>query len=338
MTLGPSTPSLPNAPGVDANWTTRLLPYLAPSLRSLLTELLVAQPRLIDEITEIRLRAGRPLALCGRTGDQLLRSVTEEELIQTIHLIAHCSVYALEQEFRQGFLTLPGGHRVGLAGRVILDGGRVKTIHPVSSLNIRIARQFPGVADPLLPQLLAAGEGVFYSTLIISPPSGGKTTLLRDIIRQISAGRPEIGLPGMTVGLVDERSEVAACYRGCPQNDVGPRTDVLDGCPKAEGLLRLLRSMGPQVLATDEIGREEDVLAVEEAVHSGVTLLATAHGRNREELLTRPGLSRMLKWNVFQRLVVLSRREGPGTLEGLYDADGNRLEEGSAWGNWSARR
>ncbi|ABZ82893.1 stage iii sporulation protein aa [Heliomicrobium modesticaldum Ice1] len=137
---------------------------------------------------------------------------------------------------------------------------------------------------------------------------------------------------------MDERSEIAACYRGVPQNDVGPRTDVLDGCPKAEGLLRLLRSMGPQVLATDEIGREEDVLAIEEAVHSGVTLLATAHGRNREELLTRPGLERMLKRKVFQRLVVLSRREGPGTVEGIFDAGGNRLKEGRVWGSWSAQR
>ncbi|ABZ82892.1 stage iii sporulation protein aa [Heliomicrobium modesticaldum Ice1] len=146
----------------DGHWTGRLLPYLAPTLRSLLTDVLAARPGLRHEITEIRLRAGRPLALCGRLDDLLLRAVTEEEIMQTMHLIAHCSVYALEQEFRQGFLTLPGGHRVGLAGRVVLDGGRVKTIHPVSSLNIRIARQFLGVADPLLPQLLAVDEGIFF--------------------------------------------------------------------------------------------------------------------------------------------------------------------------------
>lgn len=309
----------------EQRWFEQLLPFLAPSLRPIMTDMIGRNLKLLSTTSEIRIRAGRPLAICGGNSDILMRQATEEELIQTLHLMSDCSVYALEEEFRQGFLTLPGGHRVGLAGRVVLEAGKVKTIHPVSSLNIRIARQVPGVADPVIPLLLSDEGGLFFSTLIVSPPGGGKTTLLRDIVRQLSIGRQDLGFTGVTVALVDERSEIAACYRGIPQNDVGPRTDVLDGCPKSEGLLRMLRSLGPKVLATDELGRVEDLQAVEEAVHSGVAVLATAHGHSLDDLSKHPGLREMLNLKVFQRFVVLGRHLRPGAIEGVFDQDGRIL-------------
>ncbi|MGE5577000.1 MAG: stage III sporulation protein AA, partial [Syntrophothermus sp.] len=165
------------------------------------------------------------------------------------------------------------------------------------------------------------------STLIISPPQCGKTTLLRDLARQISDGAPAIGLIGRKVGIVDERSEIAGCYHGVPQNDVGLRTDVLDTCPKAEGIMLLLRSMSPEVVVTDEIGGEEDVEAVEEACHAGVAVIATAHGHDLAELLRRPGTGRLIREGHFQRAVVLSRREGPGTLEVIVELTQNGVDK-----------
>ncbi|QGG46562.1 stage III sporulation protein AA [Heliorestis convoluta] len=312
--------------GLESGWVDRLLPYLAPTLRPLITEILQDPTISLANVSEIRLRSGRPLNIVCTHGDILLRSTTAEELLQTLHLMSECSIYAFEEEFRQGFLTLPGGYRVGLAGRVVLEGGKVKTIHPVSSLNIRIARQITGIADSIIPYLRGPEERPFLSTLILSPPGGGKTTLLRDIVRQISTGCPSLNLPGMTVGLVDERSEIAASYRGVPQNDIGPRTDVLDGCPKSEGLLRMLRSLSPKVLATDEIGRTEDVLAVEEAMHCGVSLLATAHGYQYSDMDKRPGLQAMKKLTIFQRIIILSPRPQPGTIKAIYNEEGKKLK------------
>ncbi|KAB2951669.1 stage III sporulation protein AA [Heliorestis acidaminivorans] len=306
-------------------WLDKLLPYLAPAIRPLLVQTIKEKKLTPDSISEIRLRVGRPLNINCNNGDILLRNVTAEELLQTLHLMSECSIYAFEEEFRQGYLTLPGGYRVGLAGRVVLEGGKVKTIHPVSSINIRIARQLKGIGDAFLPHLLGSEESLFLSTLILSPPGGGKTTLLRDLVRQLSLGRPDLALPGMTVGLVDERSEIAASYRGIPQNDVGPRTDVLDGCPKSEGLLRLLRSLAPKVLATDEIGRMDDVRAVEEAMHCGVSLLATAHGHNYSDLDKRSGLRIMNQLGLFQRIIILSPRPQPGTLVAIYNEIGEKI-------------
>lgn len=173
----------------------------------------------------------------------------------------------MEEELRKGFITIPGGHRIGLAGRTVLSGGGVEHLRDITGFNVRIAREVPGIADGVLPYLLDKGRQRMMHTLILSPPQHGKTTLLRDLARQISLG--ELGKregirPGLKVGIVDERSEIAGSRRGVPAFDVGPRTDVLDGCPKAEGMMMMIRSLSPDVLIADEIGRPEDAEAVTE--------------------------------------------------------------------------
>ncbi|MDF2629072.1 MAG: spoIIIAA [Symbiobacteriaceae bacterium] len=310
---------------------------LAPRVAQLIQ---AALPHLPAPLEEIRLREDRPLHLVHTSGDAFIgRSdgltqdphraavASHDDLLRTFQMMAQGSVYAWEDEIRGGFLTLMGGHRVGLAGRAVLDSGRIRTLKQVSSLNIRVAREVPGCANGLLPRLVKGGRVV--STLIISPPQAGKTTLLRDLVRQISAGAPGAGLKGCKVGLVDERSEVAGCSAGVPQRDVGPRTDVLDACPKAEGMMLLIRSLSPAVVAVDEIGRPADAEAVLEALHAGVAVLATAHGYSVEDVARRPALAELIRAGAFGRAVVLGRSRGPGTVEQVADLGG---EAGAAAG------
>lgn len=304
-----------------------VLPFLAPDLRGLLRSTAV-QPQ---ELEELRLRAHRPLHLVHRRGDGFLTSdgrltadptrahiVSDAELQFTFQLVARGSVYAWEEELRGGFITLPGGHRVGVCGRAIVEGGRLRSLRPVAGLNIRLARAVPGIAAGVLP-LLVGPDGGVHSTLLLSPPQAGKTTLLRDLVRLISTGVAGLGLTGQKVAVVDERSELAGCIDGVPQRDLGPRTDVLDGCPKAEGMMLMIRALSPQVLAVDEIGRPEDAAAVLEALLAGVAILSTAHGRDPAELLRRPSLAQMLTAGAFRRAVRLSRRHGPGTVDQVWD-------------------
>ena len=309
--------------------------YLPPSLREILEQL---PPALTRNLEEIRIRQGRPLAIktdqqdCfidhrGRAVDMPggAYQVSAEDLRKTVQLISQNSLYAFEEEFRQGFLTISGGHRVGLAGKAVLDAGILKTLRDIGSLCFRIARAVPGAARNILPYLIDRQSGRSFHTLIVSPPGAGKTTVLRDMVRLLSCGVPELKLPGCSLGVVDERGEIAASYGGVPQHDLGPRVDVLDHCPKAVGMLMLLRSMSPQVIATDEIGRRDDVDAVWEMVYTGVSVLATVHATRFEELEQRPYLRDLIAERVFQRYVFLSRRKGPGTIGGRL----GRAQEGA---------
>lgn len=299
-----------------------ILEHLPLSLRMTLDQL---DPEYGAVLEEIRLKSDTPLLLrfhqeegfltkdgrLVREPDSTVRRVSGDELRRTVLLLSDSSFYALEEELRRGYITLPGGHRAGLAGRAVLEKGSIRTLKDISSVNIRVARPVQGAAAYLLPQVLDA-ERRPCQTLIVSPPRAGKTTLLRDLARMISDGEC---MPPLRVGMVDERSELAAMRDGVAQLPVGLRTDVLDSCPKAEGLMLLLRSMSPQVLVCDELGREEDVLALEEAANAGVKVITTAHGRDEKDLLSRPVLARLLSRNCFERIVILSRRSGPGTIE-----------------------
>lgn len=289
----------------------------------------------IDGIEEFRLKCGAPFIVYGKNKSAFISDdggltydikkaymVTPEDTEKALQLMCDCSVYSIMDELKEGFITIKGGHRVGVVGKVVTEGGRVKTIKDISGLNIRVSREIIGCGDVLMPRIIK-GESNVCNTLIISPPQCGKTTLLRDVIRQLSDGVPSLGFPGVKVGIVDERSEIAGCYRGVPQRDVGIRADVLDACPKAQGIMMLIRAMSPMVIATDELGRAEDLIAAKEALNAGVNIITTVHGWDIGDVVRKPVIGRLLRTGVFERVVILSRRRGPGTVEGIVDMEGN---------------
>lgn len=277
-----------------------------------------------ERIEEIRIRISRPLEMVidGRAvfpkylDNQYL--ITASDAIHLLNQLSDYSLYALEEELKRGYITIRGGHRVGLAGKVITEKGQVKAIRDISSFNIRVARQKIGVAEAYTNYLFNNDE--WHNTLIVGPPQTGKTTLLRDIARIISEGKGMI--PSMKIGIVDERSEIAGCVKGIPQHRLGNRVDVLDACPKAEGMMMLIRSMSPQVLIVDEIGRKEDSEAIMEAIHAGVKIITTVHGNKLEDVMDRPTLKELLKMNVFTRCIELARGFQPGKIKRIRDESG----------------
>lgn len=261
----------------------------------------------LGELEELRMRQGFPMTALLPEGEAETDGppVGERELRQVVENATQASAHTVLDRVRQGFVTLRGGHRMGLCGTAVRREGQTFTLRELSSLSIRVARPVTGQANALLPPLME--DGVFLSTLILAPPGAGKTTLLRELVRGLSDG--DAG-PPQRVGVADERGEIAALWQGRPQLNVGRHTDVMDGCPKAEGLSILIRGMNPQVAAVDEITDPADVGAVIGAAGCGVALLATAHGRDREDLRRRPVYRALLKAGVFRRLVVIERRGG----------------------------
>lgn len=287
-----------------------------------------------EKLQEIRLRAGEPLLIvydneeffAAENGTMSKRKeeayqVSAVELRNTLELLSNYSLYAYEEEIKQGFITIQGGHRIGLAGKVIMEKGTIKSVKYISFLNIRLAHEVKGCAQKVMPYLLD-GQSICH-TLIISPPRCGKTTLLRDMIRQLSNGEGESA--GATIGVVDERSEIAACYLGVPQNDVGIRTDILDCCPKANGMLMLLRSMSPQIIAVDEVGSREDIEAIEYVINCGCKLIATVHGSSIEDITSKPVLRSLVERKFFERYIILNNKASVGHIDKIFDSQGNQL-------------
>lgn len=253
-----------------------------------------------DRITEIRLRIHRPVCLCLEQRDQPLTPadgvVVDRELLDgVLRRATGAAAYAVQQQLIQGFLPLRGGHRLGICGRAVLENGAMEGLGQFSSVNLRIARQVPGCANLALSALWQSP----HSTLVAGPPGSGKTTVLRDLIRQLSDRM------GQRIGVVDERDELAACVEGVPQFDLGRRTDVLSQCRKAQGIYMLLRAMGPQWIAVDEISTPEDADTIIRASYSGVRLLATAHIWQREDLERRPLYRTLMEAGVFRNLILL---------------------------------
>ncbi len=309
-----------------------LLKILSLKLRTIFGKLTID----FDKLQEIRLRINAPLLIIYSNQESFISEeaklvdnpakaivISRNEIRETMEYISNYSLYAFEEEIKQGFITINGGHRIGIAGKIIIEEDAIKGMKHISFINVRLAHQVKGCADRVLPYLINQQSKGIYHTLIISPPRCGKTTLLRDVIRQLSDGSDL--LAGMSIGVVDERSEIGACYMGTPQNELGIRTDILDCCPKAKGMLMLIRSMSPQVIAVDELGSKEELEAIDYVIGCGCKLIATVHGSSLEDIKNKPTLGELIEKRLFERYIILSNVRGIGHVEEIYDMQWKRL-------------
>lgn len=288
-------------------------------------------------IEEIRLRSQKPLILNANNKDYFYNInsnrldkrmnspyiVSKEDIEQTFQIICKYSIHSFMDDIKKGFITLRGGHRVGLVGKVIVEDGQVKNIKHISSLNIRVSREIIGCSDKILKHVIK-GDNQVNNTLIISPPQCGKTTLIRDIVRNLSNGNDEYGFKGIKVALIDERNEISGSYLGSSQMDVGIRTDIIETCPKDLGIVMLLRSMSPNLIVTDEIGSLDEIKALYTALNGGVSLITTVHGDSIEDIKNRKEMSNLLDKDLFKKVIILSAKKGPGTIEKIYDLEEKR--------------
>ncbi|WP_270941894.1 stage III sporulation protein AA [Romboutsia lituseburensis] len=288
-------------------------------------------------IEEIRLRSQKPLILNANNRDYFYNQnlnkldtkmdnpyiVTKEDIEQTFQIICKYSIHSFMDDIKKGFITLRGGHRVGLVGKTIVEDGQVKNMKHISSLNIRVSREIIGCSNNILSHIIR-GDNQVNNTLIISPPQCGKTTLIRDIVRNLSNGNKDYGFKGIKVALIDERNEIAGSYLGVPQMDIGIRTDIIETCPKDLGIMMLLRSMSPNLIVTDEIGNIDEIKALYTALNGGVNLITTVHGDSIEDIKSRKELSNLLDKDLFKKVIILSAKKGPGTVEKIYDLEEKR--------------
>lgn len=274
-----------------------------------LRQVALAVPRAEQVIAEeLRLRVRYPVSITLPEREMVLPGspvITSNDLYSVLEIATKASAHTALERVRQGFVTVRGGHRLGLCGSVVSKDGMIHNMRSISSLNIRIARQIPGIGNELLGAIRA--NRTVPSVLVLAPPGAGKTTLLRDLIRGLSSG--VAGVP-LRVGVADERGELGAMWDGVPQLDLGPHTDILDGCSKAEGLMMLLRGMNPQILAVDEITAPGDIDALRTASGCGVSLLATAHGKSIRDLQTKPLYGKLLHNKIFQVLLCIEMING----------------------------
>lgn len=262
-----------------------------------------------ENMEEIRIQIHQPMRVRSGGKELVVRpcnqQISREIMDIILNNLLNYSIYAYEEELAKGYITIEGGHRVGVCGRVVTEKGNIRLIKDISSLNIRRSRAIPGVSDCIIKDIYDRKFGL-QNTIIVSPPKCGKTTLIRDLVRAVSER-------GARVGVCDERSEIAGMYQGTPSYDLGPCTDVLDGCIKAEGMLMLIRSMAPDVIVTDEIGRQEDAEAIEAAVCAGVKILTTIHGSDYEDLIASR-IGPLVEQGVFKRIIFMSNIPATGTI------------------------
>lgn len=264
----------------------------------------------IQKLEEIRIRANKPVILkLGQVEIVLSYTITTNEIIGILQNICNNSIYTYQNQICNGFITLPGGNRVGVAGNVVIKDGQVSNISYIYSLNFRISHQINGASDNILKYVLDTENNTIFNTLIVSPPGAGKTTIIRDLAKRISNGINEINFRGLDVSIIDERGEIAAMTKGITFNDVGIRTDVLDNVPKSIGIRMAVRSMAPKVIIADEIGNKDDVNIINYAICSGVKCIFTAHGSNMEDLLKNNEINKIINLQLFSKIIFLDEKQ-----------------------------
>lgn len=274
-------------------------------------------------VEEIRLRVNRPIILKMNGTNKILKYIVKiEDILETLDRVCENSIYAYQNQISNGFITIKGGHRVGISGSTVIENGKIINIKYIQGLNFRIAKEIVGVSDNMMKYIINNNE--ICNTLIVSPPGAGKTTLLRDIIRNLSNGIENINFNGCKVGVVDERGEIAAMYKGMPQNDIGIQTDIMENVPKSLGMKMLIRSMSPEVIACDEIGSKEDIDAIVYAVCSGVKGIFTAHGASFNDLKNNPDLRTLIEKCILERIVFLDKRLEKGKIGDVFYLTNNQ--------------
>ena len=282
--------------------------YILKCLPTQLTKLILEHN--IQKLEEIRIRVNKPVILkLGQVEIVLNYTITTNEIIGILQNICNNSIYTYQNQICNGFITLPGGNRVGIAGNVVIKDGQVSNISYIYSLNFRISHQINGASDNILKYVLDTENNTIFNTLIVSPPGAGKTTIIRDLAKRISNGINEINFRGLDVSIIDERGEIAAMTKGITFNDVGIRTDVLDNVPKSIGIRMAVRSMAPKVIIADEIGNKDDVNIINYAICSGVKCIFTAHGSNMEDLLKNNEINKIINLQLFSKIIFLDEKQ-----------------------------
>ena len=286
--------------------TDEILRYFPNKIYQIFFNLFQENSKISEELQEIRMRAERPIILKLRERDLILQyNITQAEILQIVERLCENSIYAYKNQICEGFITVKGGHRVGLTGSCVIENGKIINVKHISSLNFRIAREVLNCSTRVLREIIDIENKSIYNTILVAPPGRGKTTMLRDVIRRLSNGIDEINFKGKTCGVVDERGEIAAMYKGIPQNDVGIRTDIIENVEKNQGIHMLIRTMAPEIIACDEIGSKNDVEAIHYALYSGIKGIFTMHGKNIEDIKNNRQIYELIENREIQKVVFL---------------------------------
>ena len=283
-----------------------IVKFFPMNLSNILYNTIISNNRIKDELQEIRIRIDRPLILKLRDKELVVEyKITQNEILQIVERLCENSIYAYRKQLCEGYITIRGGHRVGITGTTVVENGEIINIKYITSLNFRIAREVPNCSNRIIRQVIDISNQTIFNTLIVSPPGKGKTTILRDLIRNLSNGVSGMNFKGKTCGVVDERGEIAAMYRGIPQNDIGIRTDIIDNVSKAKGIKILIRTMAPEIIACDEVGGEEDIKAIEEAMLSGVKGIFTMHGKSIEDVHSNKYIKNLIDEKIVEKIIFI---------------------------------